>query len=119
MQKEQWRVKNGFSVSQTQDGQHVWEQAQVGTDAGAEPYVLDLKTLGQRGIARNEHPKTQLAKNKPFNAMIPADNFRNEFVLTNSIRSGRSIEAEIEQLRALNITIDNMTLNSTENAMDI
>lgn len=52
--KDSWIVKNGFSVEQTKDGKHVWKQVPVATAKGSEPFVLDLKTLGQKGIGRNE-----------------------------------------------------------------
>lgn len=50
--------------------------------------------------------------------MIRSDNYRNEFVLTNSLRSGRSLEAEIEQLRALNVTVDNMPMHGAMPDLD-
>lgn len=50
--------------------------------------------------------------------MIRSDNYRNDYVLTNSLRSGRSLEAEIEQLRALNATVDNMAINGAIQDLD-
>jgi hypothetical protein len=108
IQKQLWRAKNGFSVEQTRDGKHVWQQAKVGTDAGREPFVVDLKSLGQHMIGRHRNERKELSPRR-FDAMIKADNYRNEFMLTNSIRSGRSIEAQLEQLKVLSTSADAFT----------
>lgn len=108
IQKQLWRAKLGFSVEQTKDGKHTWQQAQIGNDAGREPYIVDLKTLGQQGIGRHRNAQKELSDRR-FDAVIPSDNYRNDFVLTNSIRSGRSIEAQLEQLKAFNNSGDIFT----------
>ena len=96
VQKELWRAKYGFSVEQTKDGKQVWKQTPIGHGAGGEPFVVDLKTLGQLGVARHRNEKKEISKASPFESMIRSDNYRNEFMLTSSIRSGRSLEAQIE-----------------------
>jgi hypothetical protein len=78
-------------VKQTNDGQHVWEQASIGSEPAAEPYYASLKKIGEKAMGRHRRRNKELYPQQ-FEGMVCSDNWRNEKFRTSSIRSGKSLE---------------------------
>ena len=62
IQKDLWKTKEGFSVKQTKDYKHVWKQATIGTEAGAEPYPDGHDWIGYDGVARKRNKGKELSR---------------------------------------------------------
>mmetsp|Transcript_21991 Transcript_21991/g.34145 ORF Transcript_21991/g.34145 Transcript_21991/m.34145 type:complete len:126 (+) Transcript_21991:984-1361(+) len=53
-------------------------------------------------MKRTRKKEKELNPKREFNAMICSDNWRNDFMRNNSLRSGFSLEHQIKQIKALN-----------------
>ena len=92
-QKHLWKTKNGFSKQQTNDGKFVWEQQDHGEKLGRNPYFVSLKQMGDEAIQRVRKEEKEMNKKRKFDSMVCPDNWRNEFMVNNSLRSGFNLEA--------------------------
>ena len=86
----------------------MWPQTEAGEPAGAEPFVAGAKELGLSGTLRYRDAKREISQSRPFECMVRADNWRNEFIKTSSIRSGKSLEAHIQALKLTNPSIEQL-----------
>lgn len=86
----------------------MWPQTEAGEPAGAEPFVAGAKELGLSGTLRYRNTKREISQTRPFDCMVRADNWRNEFIKTSSIRSGRSLEAQIQALKYTNPSVEQL-----------
>ena len=103
-------------MKQTNDGKFVWKQQDTGEKPGRNPFFAGFKQISDEAGMRKRRPSKEMNKKKEFNGMVCPDNWRNEFMKNNSIRSGFSLEAQMSYLKAINEPVSSLDFLRTMNS---
>ena len=74
----------------------------TGTKKAAEPFFGGSKVVGANQMARHRRRHKEQSQTRQFDGMVRTDNWRNNYTKTNSLRSGKSLESQVQTLKCLN-----------------